>query len=571
MEHEGRCLKTEKKMKGVASAPEAKAACCCTVGSEDCDTVNTDLLLKELQDISVTPEKKGKCNKVSQRDKDPGKGENMQLKESEATKNQKSRAIKQNLVTRDEWLRLTKNSYSAINPVRTAAVKTCTTLDFTRQASGEKTPVQPAKAEDVQLKQSESPENKKSRAIKQNLVTRDEWLRLTKNSYSAINPVRTAAVKTCTTLDFTRQASGEKTPVQPAKAEDVQLKQSESPENKKSRAIKQNLVTREEWLRLTKNSYSAINSVRTAAMKTCTTLDFTRQASEDEAPVQPAKAEDVQLKQSESPENKNFRAIKQNLVTLEEWLRLTKNSYSAINPVRTAAMKTCTTLDFTRQASEDEAPVQPAKAEDVQLKQSESPENKNFRAIKQNLVTLEEWLRLTKNSYSAINPVRTAAMKTCTTLDFTRQASGEEAPVQPAKAEDVQLKQSESPENKKSRAIKQNLVTREEWLRLTKNSYSAINSVRTAAVKTCTTLDFTRQASGEKTPVQPAKAEDVQLKQSESPENKNFRAIKQNLVTLEEWLRLTKNSYSAINPVRTAAMKTCTTLDFTRQASGEKT
>ncbi|XP_041080460.1 uncharacterized protein LOC121297901 [Polyodon spathula] len=315
-------------------------------------------------------------------------------------------------------------------------MKTCTTLDFTRQASGEEAPVQPAKAEDVQLKQSESPENKKSRAIKQNLVTREEWLRLTKNSYSAINSVRTAAVKTCTTLDFTRQASGEKTPVQPAKAEDVQLKQSESPENKKSRAIKQNLVTREEWLRLTKNSYSAINSVRTAAMKTCTTLDFTRQASEDEAPVQPAKAEDVQLKQSESPENKNFRAIKQNLVTLEEWLRLTKNSYSAINPVRTAAMKTCTTLDFTRQASGEEAPVQPAKAEDVQLKQSESPKNKKSRAIKQNLVTLEEWLRITKNSFSQNNSVNIPA-----TVDCAREASQREAPVHPVTEIKEELRQ----------------------------------------------------------------------------------------------------------------------------------
>ncbi|MGH0114704.1 UNVERIFIED_CONTAM: hypothetical protein FKN15_034528 [Acipenser sinensis] len=69
------------------------------VGSEDCDTVDIDLLLEELRDIPVTPEKKGK-SKVSGRDKDPEKGENTQLKESVASKNKKSRAIKQNLVTR---------------------------------------------------------------------------------------------------------------------------------------------------------------------------------------------------------------------------------------------------------------------------------------------------------------------------------------------------------------------------------------------------------------------------------------------------------------------------------------
>ncbi|MGH0156414.1 UNVERIFIED_CONTAM: hypothetical protein FKN15_052241 [Acipenser sinensis] len=76
MAHEGRCPKTEKMMKGVAAAPELKASSCCTVGSEDCDTVDIDLLLEELRDIPVTPEKKGKSNKVSGRDKDPGKGEN---------------------------------------------------------------------------------------------------------------------------------------------------------------------------------------------------------------------------------------------------------------------------------------------------------------------------------------------------------------------------------------------------------------------------------------------------------------------------------------------------------------
>ncbi|MGH0172456.1 UNVERIFIED_CONTAM: hypothetical protein FKN15_063430 [Acipenser sinensis] len=80
MAHEGRCPKTEKKMKGVAAAPEVKAASCCTVGSEDWDPVEVDLLLEELQDIPVPPEKKGKSSKVSGGDKDPGKGENTQLK-----------------------------------------------------------------------------------------------------------------------------------------------------------------------------------------------------------------------------------------------------------------------------------------------------------------------------------------------------------------------------------------------------------------------------------------------------------------------------------------------------------
>ncbi|MGH0114697.1 UNVERIFIED_CONTAM: hypothetical protein FKN15_034521 [Acipenser sinensis] len=50
------------------------------VGSEDWDPVEVDLLLEELRDIPVTPEKKGKSSKVSGRDKDPGKGENTQLK-----------------------------------------------------------------------------------------------------------------------------------------------------------------------------------------------------------------------------------------------------------------------------------------------------------------------------------------------------------------------------------------------------------------------------------------------------------------------------------------------------------
>ncbi|XP_058860154.1 uncharacterized protein LOC131702131 [Acipenser ruthenus] len=85
MEHEGRCPKTEKKMKGVAAAPEVKAASCCTVGSEDWDPVEVDILLEELQDIPVTPEKKGKSRKVSGRGKDPGKGENTQLKKNTST------------------------------------------------------------------------------------------------------------------------------------------------------------------------------------------------------------------------------------------------------------------------------------------------------------------------------------------------------------------------------------------------------------------------------------------------------------------------------------------------------
>ncbi|MGH0156554.1 UNVERIFIED_CONTAM: hypothetical protein FKN15_043878 [Acipenser sinensis] len=104
MAHEGRCPKTEKMMKGVAAAPEVKAASCCTVGSEDWDPVEVDVLLEELRDIPVTPEKKGKSSKVSGGGKDPGKGENTQLKESDASKNKKSRAIKQNLVTVEEWL-----------------------------------------------------------------------------------------------------------------------------------------------------------------------------------------------------------------------------------------------------------------------------------------------------------------------------------------------------------------------------------------------------------------------------------------------------------------------------------
>ncbi|MGH0114701.1 UNVERIFIED_CONTAM: hypothetical protein FKN15_034525 [Acipenser sinensis] len=65
MAHEGRCPKTEKMMKGVAAAPEVKAASCCTVGSEDWDPVEVDVLLEELRDIPVTPEKKGKSSKVS--------------------------------------------------------------------------------------------------------------------------------------------------------------------------------------------------------------------------------------------------------------------------------------------------------------------------------------------------------------------------------------------------------------------------------------------------------------------------------------------------------------------------
>ncbi|RXM34903.1 hypothetical protein EOD39_13616 [Acipenser ruthenus] len=153
MEHEGRCPKTEKKMKGVAAAPEVKAASCCTVGSEDCDTVDIDLLLEELQDIPVTPEKKGKSNKVSERDRDPGKGENTQLKESDASKNKKSTAIKQNLVTLEEWLRLTKNLYSESSPVRTADMKTCATLDFTRETSGEEASVHPVTEIEEQLRQ----------------------------------------------------------------------------------------------------------------------------------------------------------------------------------------------------------------------------------------------------------------------------------------------------------------------------------------------------------------------------------------------------------------------------------
>ncbi|MGH0114702.1 UNVERIFIED_CONTAM: hypothetical protein FKN15_034526 [Acipenser sinensis] len=50
------------------------------VGSENYDTVEIDLLSEELRDIPVTPEKKGKSSKVSGGGKDPGKGENTQLK-----------------------------------------------------------------------------------------------------------------------------------------------------------------------------------------------------------------------------------------------------------------------------------------------------------------------------------------------------------------------------------------------------------------------------------------------------------------------------------------------------------
>ncbi|MGH0156550.1 UNVERIFIED_CONTAM: hypothetical protein FKN15_043874 [Acipenser sinensis] len=106
------------------------------VGSKDWDPVEVDLLLEELRDIPVAPEKKRKSNKVSGRDKDPGKGENTQLKESVASKNKKSRAIKQNLVTLEEWLRLTKNSFSQSNPVNIP-----TTHDCTREASGGEAPV----------------------------------------------------------------------------------------------------------------------------------------------------------------------------------------------------------------------------------------------------------------------------------------------------------------------------------------------------------------------------------------------------------------------------------------------
>ncbi|MGH0149576.1 UNVERIFIED_CONTAM: hypothetical protein FKN15_015635 [Acipenser sinensis] len=55
------------------------------VGSEDWDPVEVDLLLEELRDIPVTPEKKGKSSKVSGGGKDPGKGGNTQLKKNTST------------------------------------------------------------------------------------------------------------------------------------------------------------------------------------------------------------------------------------------------------------------------------------------------------------------------------------------------------------------------------------------------------------------------------------------------------------------------------------------------------
>ncbi|MGH0181659.1 UNVERIFIED_CONTAM: hypothetical protein FKN15_007646 [Acipenser sinensis] len=65
---ETRSLKLDKKKpirsnlsKGITTILENTSE----VGSEDCDTVDVDLLLEELQDIPVTPEKKGKSNKVS--------------------------------------------------------------------------------------------------------------------------------------------------------------------------------------------------------------------------------------------------------------------------------------------------------------------------------------------------------------------------------------------------------------------------------------------------------------------------------------------------------------------------
>ncbi|RXM34900.1 Tumor necrosis factor receptor superfamily member 5 [Acipenser ruthenus] len=182
------------------------------VSLEDWDPVEID--------IPVTPEKKVKGNKVSERDGDPGKGENTQLKKSNASKNKKSTAIKQTPVIEDEWLRLKNNSYSESSPVRIAAKKTCTTLDFTRETSGEEASVRPAKEENTQLKESESPENKKSRAIKQNLVTLEEWLRPTKNSFSQSNPVNIP-----TTLDCTREASGGEAPVHRVTEIEEQLRQ----------------------------------------------------------------------------------------------------------------------------------------------------------------------------------------------------------------------------------------------------------------------------------------------------------------------------------------------------------
>ncbi|MGH0158395.1 UNVERIFIED_CONTAM: hypothetical protein FKN15_050611 [Acipenser sinensis] len=86
------------------------------VRSEDWDPVEID--------IPVTPEKKGKGNKVSERDRDPGKGDNTQLKESDASKNKKSPAITQTPVIQDEWLRLKKNSSSESSLVIIAAEKT---------------------------------------------------------------------------------------------------------------------------------------------------------------------------------------------------------------------------------------------------------------------------------------------------------------------------------------------------------------------------------------------------------------------------------------------------------------
>ncbi|MGH0181657.1 UNVERIFIED_CONTAM: hypothetical protein FKN15_007644 [Acipenser sinensis] len=55
------------------------------VGSEDWDPVEVDLLLEELRDIPVTPEKKGKSNKVSGGGEDPGKVGNTQLKKNTST------------------------------------------------------------------------------------------------------------------------------------------------------------------------------------------------------------------------------------------------------------------------------------------------------------------------------------------------------------------------------------------------------------------------------------------------------------------------------------------------------
>ncbi|MGH0168429.1 UNVERIFIED_CONTAM: hypothetical protein FKN15_054373 [Acipenser sinensis] len=56
--------------------------------------------------------------------------------------------------------------------------------------------------------------------------------------------------------------------------------------------------------------------------------------------------------------------------------------------------------------------------------------------MKQNLVTLEEWLRLTKNSFSQSNPVNIP-----TTRDCTREASGGEAPVHPVTEIEEELRQ----------------------------------------------------------------------------------------------------------------------------------